>query len=194
MTSFTFRALPDWPHPSTRDRRWRPFKASYSDTESLIERELRHLNATAVILAAGFRDRDLRIDGTPRANAPQPTHPGVELSFDTPRVQRGRRLVYATDACHHWQDNVRSIALGLEALRAVDRYGITRHGEQYAGWLQITTGADDHPTIGRGRALIREAGGDVRAAKRATHPDAGGNRLDFESVIMAERAIDEVGA
>lgn len=45
-----------------------------------------------------------------------------------------RRLVYATDTCVLWQHNVRSIALGLEALRAVDRYGITKRGEQYAGF------------------------------------------------------------
>jgi hypothetical protein len=51
-----------------------------------------------------------------------------------------RRLVYATDVCANWEHNVRSIALGLEALRAVDRYGITRRGEQYAGFMQLTSG------------------------------------------------------
>lgn len=45
-----------------------------------------------------------------------------------------KRLVYATDACVLWRHNVRSIALGLEALRAVDRFGISRRGEQYAGF------------------------------------------------------------
>jgi hypothetical protein len=39
-----------------------------------------------------------------------------------------------------WQHNVRAIALGLEALRKVDRYGITRRGEQYAGWKALPAG------------------------------------------------------
>lgn len=53
-----------------------------------------------------------------------------------------KRLVYATDCCDFWQHNVRSIALGLEALRAVDRYGISRRGEQYAGFrAALTAGA-----------------------------------------------------
>jgi hypothetical protein len=66
------------------------------------------------------------------------THPDAGGSAeDFAAVQAAhdqRRLVYATDVCESWQHNVRSIALGLEALRAVDRYGITRRGQQYAGF------------------------------------------------------------
>lgn len=58
----------------------------------------------------------------------------IQAAADT-----GKRLVYATDACEFWQHNVRSIALGLEALRAVDRYGISRRGEQYAGFRAALT-------------------------------------------------------
>ncbi len=54
-------------------------------------------------------------------------------------IDPAKRLVYATDACEFWQHNVRSIALGLEALRAVDRYGISRRGEQYAGFRAALT-------------------------------------------------------
>jgi hypothetical protein len=36
-----------------------------------------------------------------------------------------------------WQANVRAIALALEALRAVDRYGVTKRGEQYQGWTAL---------------------------------------------------------
>ena len=35
--------------------------------------------------------------------------------------------------------NLRSIALGLKALRAVDRYGVSRRGEQYAGFRAALT-------------------------------------------------------
>ena len=56
-----------------------------------------------------------------------------------------KRLVYATDACEDWRHNVRSIALGLEALRAVDRYGISRRGEQYAGFRAALTSGGARP-------------------------------------------------
>lgn len=74
------------------------------------------------------------------------THPDVGGSVaDFAAVQAAqdrKRLIYATDVCDYWQHNVRSIALGLEALRAVDRYGISRRGEQYAGFRgTLTAGA-----------------------------------------------------
>lgn len=179
---FTFRPLPEWPYPPTRSRRgWNTFSAPWSNTLNLLGRELHHLKARSPIIAAGFREQDLRLDGLPRANALTPGHPGIEISFDT---RDHGRLVYATDVCQRWEHNVRSIALGLEALRAVDRYGITRRGEQYAGWRALTTGSKDGPTIERGRALIRDAGS-IREALRATHPDMGGDPIDFQSVQMA---------
>lgn len=53
-----------------------------------------------------------------------------------------KRHVYATDVCARWQDNVRSIALGLQALRAVGRFGITPSGQQYAGFRgSLTSGS-----------------------------------------------------
>lgn len=54
------------------------------------------------------------------------------------KSQEGGRMVLATDVCEDWQHNVRSIALTLEALRAVDRYGATQ-GRQYAGFAGVLT-------------------------------------------------------
>jgi hypothetical protein len=39
-----------------------------------------------------------------------------------------------------WQNNVRAIALALEALRKVDRYGVTRGNEQYTGFRALGSG------------------------------------------------------
>lgn len=175
----TLRPLTAWPHQDTRQRRSRhTFKAGWQDTLDLLRRELRHLQASNVVIGTGFREEDLRLDGMPRSGARDPGHPGIELSFDTPTHGR---LVYATDTCQSWQHNVRSIALGLEALRAVDRYGITRRGEQYAGWRQLESGG---PSADRGRELIRKHGS-IRAALMATHPDQGGDPADFADVQAA---------
>lgn len=45
---------------------------------------------------------------------------------------------FAVDTFVHWQDNLRAIALGMEALRKVARYGIVKGNEQYSGWKQLT--------------------------------------------------------
>jgi hypothetical protein len=199
----TFRPLSAWPHPATRPRRIRPFSASFQATLDLLDRELRHLKASGVILAAGFREQDLRMDGWPKSGAPQPSHPGVELSFES----RHGRLVYATDACLQWQDNVRSLALGLEALRAVDRFAITRRGEQYAGWKQLPSGIAPDPamTLERAWSIFEESSGypreDIeyigldliwRDVAKATHPDAEGG--DGERFVQAKAAYDYLKA
>lgn len=136
---YTTRPLSGWdgprtPHPDRRSRY--AFRASWADTLELLERELRYLDARDLVLEADFREQDLRLDGMPRSNAREPIDPGVRLSFES----KHGPLIYQCDSVDHWKANVRSIALGLEALRAVDRYGITRRAQQYTGWRQIGAG------------------------------------------------------
>jgi hypothetical protein len=172
----TFRPIALWAHSDHKGaRRWHPFRSGWADTLNLLQRELGHLGAQNVVVGCGLREEDIRQDGWPRSGAKQPAHPGVEVSFDSPHG----RLVYATDVCAHWEDNVRAIALGLEALRAVDRHGITRRGEQYAGFKALPAG--DGPNAERGKQLVDEHGS-VRSALHATHPDHGGDARDFADV------------
>lgn len=185
----TFRSLESWPYPPTINRRSPyTFKAKWSDTLRLLDRELGMLGGSEIVIAAGFRDRDLRLDGMPRSDARAPAHPGIILAFKAWRLPGNPLLEYGTDVCQRWEHNVRSIALGLESLRAVDRYGITRRSEQYAGFRQLTTGADGEASLARGRALIDEAGG-VAEALHATHPDKGGDPIDFQSVMLARGSM-----
>jgi hypothetical protein len=199
MMDVRFRPYATWPHGNTLIRRSRhTFKAAWPATLELLDRELRHLGARDVVIGAALREQDIRLDGWPRADARTPWHPGIEVSFDVidrnwsatavvPR--RYVRLVYSTDECAFWQHNVRSIALGLEALRAVDRYGITKRGQQYAGWraLPASAGTTLTPTRDKGVHLIELHGG-VRAALRATHLDRGGDPVEFQSVQMARES------
>lgn len=185
--NITFRSLEAWPYPPTRQRRGRyVFKAPWSSTLALLDRELRMLGAHELTLAAGFRERDLRRDGMPRSDARAPIHPGVILAFTARGLDSSPRLEYGTDVCEYWEHNVRSVALGLEALRAVDRFGITRRSEQYAGFREITAGGEHEAEASRerGRAIIAEHGS-LRDALKATHPDRGGDPIDFQSVQMA---------
>lgn len=111
-------------------------------------------------------------------------------------------LRYPCDRFATWQDNLRAIALSLEALRKVDRYGVTTAGEQYRGFLAIESRTSMTPAAAR-RYLFRlvpSAGPGItdaeliRAAKRAAHPDTGGDVDTWQRVVDAERAIRENAA
>lgn len=183
----TWRPISTWPvgaDPSPHTPRPRsPFSALWSDTTKTLERELEHLDAHDVVLELAFREQDFRVDGRPRAKA-QVRHPGVVLSIG--RSEQGP-LRFATDRFGRWEDNLRAIALGMESLRRVDRYGITQAGEQYAGWRALPSSTEGDAQIQRGRALIEQHGG-VSAALKATHPDHGGSREDLEAVMRAREA------
>ncbi len=186
MIAARFRPISIWPHDSTppdrRRSRW-TFKAGWDATLSDLSHELYKLGATNVVVGCGLREQDIRQDGWPRSNAREPAHPGVEVSFDTP----DGRPVFATDVCVRWEHNVRAIALGLEALRAVDRHGITRRGEQYAGFKALPAPAG--PSVERGRQIIREHGGSIPRALKATHPDRGGDPAAFADVQAARETL-----
>lgn len=132
---FTWRPIDKWDREETTERKHTPFDASYSQTLQLLDRELRMIDAENVVVMADVRETDIRIDGLLRERA-TPRTPRIILAFDS---QHGP-LKYACDRFTHWQANLRAIALGLEALRRVERYGIAGRGEQYTGWAQLGSG------------------------------------------------------
>jgi hypothetical protein len=160
-----------------------PFSAKFETTLAELGRELRWLHARRIVLEVDVDEREIRVDGFPRRDA-RPASPAVVLSFDS----HFGPLRYATGEFNDWRDNLRAIALSMEALRRVDRYGVSRRGEQYVGWKALpvsTDPADAVQTREQALAVLAPYGGDVRAALRATHPDAGGDETEFRRVVKA---------
>lgn len=191
-----FHPLTEWPAKPTAaaQRKSRAsFRAGWNDTLVLLEDELDKLRATDVVVSAALAPSDIRIDGWPRANAAAPRHPGVILSFASTHGP----LRYLTDRYEFWQHNLRAIALGLGALRAVDRYGITERGEQYVGWKAIpqttTSRADAKAVLFRIAGETSPSALDEKAIYRkaliAAHPDHGGSRELLEAVQDAGRKL-----
>lgn len=179
--SVTFRPLSDPAAFSfVKDRRHAPFRAHWGSTIDLLERELRMLAARHVVIEMALEEKDIRLDGKPRAQA-RAVHPGIIISFES----KWGPLRYATDEFRTFQENVRAVALSMEALRKVDRYGVSKRGEQYRGWRQLESGG---PSAERGRQLIEQHGSVVLALK-ATHPDHGGSADDFADVQAAREEV-----
>jgi hypothetical protein len=118
----------------------------WKSTLQLLEAEVLQLELDGlVIIEIGAADWDMRTDRTgPLAKAPV-SHPGAVISFES-RLHGPLR--WATDAYEAkywgdppgWQANVRAVALTLSALRAIDRWGVAKSGQQYTGWKALPAG------------------------------------------------------
>jgi hypothetical protein len=205
----------EWPGAlrSPGQRRTSSFRSTLTSTLKILDKEIFELvdtraqqNSAELLIAipaGGFRK-----DGRPRSDA-RAEHPGVIFSLDS----RHGHLSYPCDTFDTWQDNLRAIALALQALRQVDRYGVTAHGEQYRGFMAIESGvAATMSTEAAVQILARVAKFNIGAspmaddedlaearrrlilrAKRHAHPDRGGSRADWDLVAQAEAVLDAAG-
>jgi hypothetical protein len=193
------RPIDEWPGERTHSPRRAPFDSPWGKTLRLLDEELRKLKAENLILMRAVSDDDIRLDGNLRAGV-KPAHEGVILAFDS----KYGALKYACDAFLSWGDNLRAIALGLEALRKVERYGISRRGEQYTGYRALPASSEGAMTKDVAAGILAKWGGfsaeaiaqfpEVRdaaylKAAKATHPDVGGNEEDFKLVARAAELL-----
>jgi hypothetical protein len=201
VVSWQIEPLGRWARDVTRNRRpAHTFSAPWSKTLELLTSEIDKLGLRGTVaLRIDVQHADIRRDGMLRANA-RVGFPGVVVSFES----RYGPLSYATDAYDSWQANVRAIALSLESLRAVDRYGVSKSGEQYAGWRAIE-GGKTPPVFASADAAARwlqqmfEPLGQpmttkelLRAAAKKCHPDRnGGDHTLWEQYDAARQLLED---
>lgn len=197
--------MPTWPYPETKGRKGNPFRTKFDATLKLLAAELEHLDVQGAVAVRVVADEaDVRRDGMLRAKA-NVRHPGVALSFTS---RRHGALTYPCDAFAarwygevDWQINARAIVLGLQHLRALDRYGIAGRGEQYSGWRAIEAApnsggfdsADDalrwlasFVEVRPGSVVPKDL---VQQAVRRSHPDVGGDPADWSRVDAARQLL-----
>lgn len=177
-----------------------PFRAADASTFRLLQKELDHLVATDRALFVCVDETQFRRDGRPSKNAVI-TSPGVVLEF----TSRGQTFAYVADRFSSQMENLRAIALTLEHLRAVDRYGLTGDRQQYTGFLAIEAAPSPsrfEDALDAKLFLARVTGIPymdrplrdlIRLAWRRTHPDTGGDTDTFQRVSLAESVLREAG-
>lgn len=192
-----------------------PFKGSYGSTINLLEKELRQVSAEAAVVQIALQEKQFRRDGRPFADA-EPEHPGAIVSFHKwVKNAAGQRvrvpLSFPADRFTTWEANLRAVAIALEDLRRIDRYGVTQNSEQYLGFkalpppgpahADIQTVEDAAEFVGRSADVIpslllaaasigswRDA---YRTAAAKFHPDAGGRPEDWAKLQAAKTLLDE---
>lgn len=205
MSRLVFEALTSWPYPDV-DIVSTPFRAKWTDTRALLLRELDMLGVDLAVMELDLAPTDLRQDGEIRANA-RLRSGRVRLSF----TSRHGALQYACDRydgylwgglnLQPWQCNARAIALTLQSLRAVDRYGAVRAGEQYRGFRAIeATAAAAFTTADEAMRWLLAQVGDTeslgsayKAAARRMHPDAGGDPDEWARLDEARQLLTAGG-
>lgn len=199
MIDARFVPIEKWPREKTppNKRKSSPFDVKYGRMLDDLERELRHLGASNVVIQAYFDRKDIRNDGWPRGSA-RPSEPGVIVGF----IKRGgQEISFPCDTYHNYESNLRAIGLTLAALRAIDRYGVTQHNEQYKGWAKLPPAPE--VMTGQSALAFLRLYSDIeprdpesmdrafRVAARRLHPDnsESGNNNQFIMLQEARAAL-----
>lgn len=122
-----------------------PFSGSFTDTLNRLEREMDLLRAKDIVIQIDTALSDIRNDGWPRSTAKVNSH-GVVLTFASSHGP----LSYRCNTYIGWEQNLRAIAMTLERLRAIERYGAVKGGQQYRGWSQLPPGSNGNGPIQAG--------------------------------------------
>lgn len=222
---YTVRPITDrtWLRPTT-SRQVSQFTASYPDTLDMLGREIEWLKGRDVAIEVDVPESGIRRDGQGVLADARSESPAVVVAFESvhgplyyrcdgylrgpaTRLIKGQPVrVMPSD----WQHNLRAIVLTLEALRAVDRYGATETGQQYAGFKALPAGramGASHMTSDEAWSILGSFGSRPiseqrlagaahlrtihRAARAFAHPDR--HNGDRELWDQVERAAAVLG-
>jgi len=158
---------------------------------SRLEYELERIGAKQPTLSTNV---SLRLDGRPRSDE-KPADPGAAIYFSF----RGKATVLACDTYTEVADNIAALAAHLEALRAIERYGVGSLEQALAGYkaLPADSAADWRAVFGfaaTSAPSLDDVDKAFKAAARAKHPDAGGTDVEMAHLNRArDYALQELG-
>ena len=210
------KPISKWIGAETKNPGNSQFKQTYSNTKAILQNELAKLKAidSSVRIEMFISPQDLRQDGELRANA-RPSKPGVVLSFSKVKNRfydeksktwknELQTLSYPCDTYNDWQDNLRAIALSLQKLRDVARYGVFKYEDMISrlalpsadGKLSDMVSAleflSKHSSYSvavlRDEIQVRRAA--YKYALTILHPDKGGNIEEFHKLQDAKRILE----
>jgi hypothetical protein len=156
------------------------------DATQRLTEELRRLGADpgTEVLSTNLL---LRLDGAPRSDQREPSDPGAAVYFRL----TGKPTVLACDKWTRVADNIAAIAAHIEAIRAIDRYGVGTLAQAFAGYQALPAQASpwwtvlefkDRPT-NWDTVLMR-----FQKLAHIHHPDRGGNSETMAKINAARDA------
>jgi hypothetical protein len=166
-----------WPRTAFNQRRRAPFRARgapVSAWESVVRltRELRLLGTTEEILSTNVR---LRLDGWPRSDIADPEDRGAAVYFELKK----KDVVLACDRWLRVADNIAALAQHIDALRRIERYGVGRLEQAFAGYAALPAHVEqwwDLLELDSRVSSIVEVDVAYKRLAKLRHPDNGGSQ------------------
>ncbi len=157
-------------------------RLSVGDGLSRLTGELRRLGAGRTIISSNLQTRG---DGLPYANQGKMlADPGVAVYFHL----KGQPRVLACDKWDSAADNMAAIAGHIEAIRAVDRYGVGTLEQAFAGYTALPAQAASWFTVlefDQPPASFDVVEKRFRELLQKHHPDRGGNAETMAKINAA---------
>ncbi len=177
----------------TRDKHSRKAPLTTVDATKRLQGELDRLGAIKAILSTNV---ETRLDGTPRADRRDPSDVGAAVYFEL----LGKPLCLACDKWDRVADNIAALAQHIDALRRIERYGVGRLEQAFAGYAQLpakgeTQGGDWRAEMGFQPTdtpiTLEVVEARYRALLKQRHPDQGGSH---DAVVRLNLARDAARA
>lgn len=145
-----------------------------------LEAELSRLGADEPILSTNVK---VGIRGMPLSTSAEPLDPGVAVYITLDR----KALVFACDKWDRVADNIAAISQHIDALRRIDRYGVGKLEQAFAGYAALPPTAEDwRIVLGVGEyATIEQVDAAFLELAKTTHPDVGGSNDEMAKLTAA---------
>lgn len=173
-----------WQRTPAAERRTSQFKATTDKARTQLLNEVARMGGTLPIISSNV---PLRADGQMRADR-EPVDPGVAIYFQ----RAGKSLVFACDTFDMVRENLRALALTINALRGIERWGASQMMERaFSGFKQLEAEnagpswwsvlqIDAHATASQ----VEEA---YRRLARIAHPDSATGSHDAMAALNFAR-------
>lgn len=188
---------PRTPHARMRDGRsdfgkvdtsgrysWKSKRAlTFAEARDSLLKAATKVGAVDVVLSTSFV---LNRSGLPSDNRRRPDDQGVALYFNL----GGRALVMARDAYQRAEENMRSLALALEALAQLERHGGGVMLEKaFAGFAALPAPKKWWQVLGvEPTASADDVAAAFRRLSKTAHPDNGGSHDEMAQLTEARAA------
>lgn len=152
------------------------------EATAVLTKEINLLGGSSLVISSNLK---LRLDGLPYANQANPADKGVAVYF----TYKKRQMCFSCDRWDRIQDNIYAIAMTINALRGIERWGSGSMVEQaFTGFVALPAPKSPYEVLGvRQGATDAEIDAAYRQKAKEAHPDMPGGSVSRMTELSEAR-------